>query len=91
LGKREGDNDDSTFAKYFKYSYLGIQFLLSIAVPLALGIWADRKLGTKVLFTLLGLALGFGAALYSIYGELYGRRGGGGKDGGGDGRGPGGP
>jgi hypothetical protein len=73
LGKREEDDRES-LAKYLRYSHLGVQFLLSIAVPTALGIWADRKLGTVVLFTLLGLALGFTGGIYSLYGELFGGR-----------------
>jgi hypothetical protein len=71
LGKRE---DDDSLAKYLRYSHLGIQFLLSVAVPTGAGIWADRKLGTVVLFTILGFLLGFVGGIYSIYGELYGRR-----------------
>jgi hypothetical protein len=72
LGKRE---DEDSLVRYLRYSHLGIQFLFSVAVPTGLGIWADRKLGTAVLFTLLGFALGFTGGLYSIYGELFGRRG----------------
>jgi F0F1-type ATP synthase assembly protein I len=67
-------DDDRSLARYLRYSHLGIQFLVSIALPLALGIWLDRRWGTKVLFTLLGLAVGFAAALYSLYGELYRKR-----------------
>jgi F0F1-type ATP synthase assembly protein I len=75
MGKR-GEDDDRTLAQYLKYSHLGIQFLLAVGLPTALGIWLDRRWGTKVLFTLLGLALGFTGGFYSIYGELFGRRGG---------------
>ncbi len=72
MGKRGEDEKDS-LAKYLQYSYLGLQLLLSVGIPVALGIWLDRHLGTKVLFTLLGFALGFTAGIYSIYGELYRR------------------
>lgn len=71
MGKQE---EKDSLARYLRYSHLGIQFLLSLGVPLALGIWLDRRLGTKVLFTLLGFALGFAAGIYSLYGELYHRR-----------------
>jgi hypothetical protein len=64
-------DDDRSLARYLRYSHLGIQFLVSIGLPLGLGIWLDRRWGTKVLFTLLGLAAGFTAALYSLYGELF--------------------
>jgi len=72
--------DDGEVAKYLKYSHVGLQFLLSVGIPTGLGIWLDRVLGTVVLFTLLGLGLGFTAGIYSLYGELYGRLGGGPKD-----------
>lgn len=73
MAKERGD-DERSLARYLKYSHLGFQFLLAVGVPTGLGIWLDRRWGTKVLFTLLGLALGFTAGVYSIYGELFGRR-----------------
>ena len=70
MNKRKG-NDQNTTARYLRYSHLGTQFLLAIGLPIALGIWLDRKWGTKALFTLLGLVLGFTAGIYSLYGALY--------------------
>ena len=83
-------DQESSLVRYFKYSHLGLQFLLAVGLPTALGIWLDRRWGTKALFTVLGLALGFTAGIYSIYGALFGRRGGrggGGPEGPSDGRG----
>jgi F0F1-type ATP synthase assembly protein I len=57
--------------RYLRYSHLGLQFIVSVGLPLAGGIWLDRKLGTVVLFTLVGLVLGFGAGLFSLYNELF--------------------
>lgn len=57
--------------EYYRYSTLGIQFALCIALPLVGGIYLDRWLGTRVLFTLLGLVYGFGAGVYSVYRVLY--------------------
>ncbi len=54
-----------------KYSTLGIQFVLAIFLPLFGGIYLDKWLGTKVLFTLLGLVYGFGTALFMTYRDLY--------------------
>lgn len=53
-----------------KYAGIGLQFALSILVFLYLGQWVDRKLGTKSIFMLLGVLVGFGAAFYSIYRSL---------------------
>ncbi|RLC93687.1 MAG: hypothetical protein DRI39_04965 [Chloroflexi bacterium] len=43
--------------------YVGI----SIAGGTGLGIWLDRKLGTSISFTLVGLFVGLGVAFYGSY------------------------
>ena len=48
-----------------------MQFLLAIGLPVAGGVWLDLKLETKAVFTLLGLALGFGSGFYLLYNEIY--------------------
>jgi F0F1-type ATP synthase assembly protein I len=58
-------------AKYLRYSHLGVEFFLSVAIFTGIGIWLDRRLGTVVLFTLLGLALGFAGGLVALYRELF--------------------
>jgi F0F1-type ATP synthase assembly protein I len=73
VGNRGEDGRKAIF-RYLQYSHLGIQFLVALLLPIGLGVWLDRLLGTRVLFTLLGMALGFTAGIYSIYGELYRRR-----------------
>jgi hypothetical protein len=62
----------SALAKYLRYSHVGVQFLVAVGLPTAGGIWADQRLGTGVLLTLLGLVLGFAAGVYSLYREVYG-------------------
>lgn len=62
----------SALAKYLRYSHVGLQFLVAVGLPTAGGIWADQRLGTGVLLTLLGLVLGFAAGVYSLYREVYG-------------------
>ena len=54
-----------------RYSHLGIRFLLSIGLPVAAGVWIDKKLETMVVFTLLGLVFGFATGVYSLYKELF--------------------
>ncbi len=53
--------------KYLRYSYLGTQLFVSVGLLTYAGLWLDRKAGTIPLFTLIGLALGFGAGFYSVY------------------------
>ena len=60
-----------SLGEYMKHSHLGLQFLLAVGLPTAGGIWLDSTLGTRVLFTLLGLFLGFAAGVYSLYFELF--------------------
>ena len=57
--------------KYLRYSYLGTQLFVSVGLLTGAGLWLDRKAGTIALFTLIGLALGFGAGFYSIYVALF--------------------
>ena len=46
---------------------VGWHIALSIILGVGVGVWLDRRLGTQVLFTLLGLALGLGVAFYGTY------------------------
>ncbi len=68
------ERERSTLAKYLKYSYVGFQFFLSVGLFTAGGIWLDRRLGTVVLFTLAGLALGFAGGIYELYREFFLRK-----------------
>ena len=68
---KDDRHEISPLVKYLRYSHLGLQFCVAVGVPTGIGIWADRRLGTGVLLTLLGLALGFGAGTYSLYHEVY--------------------
>ncbi len=61
-------------AHWLRYIDLGLQFFVSIGLFTWLGVWLDRKLETVVLFTLLGVAFGFGVGMYSIYRSLFLRR-----------------
>ena len=59
---------------YLRYSHLGMQFFVAVALFTGFGLWLDRILGTVVVFTLLGLALGFGGGTYSIYKAIFGEK-----------------
>lgn len=71
MPSKDREPGTSPLAKYLRYSHVGLQFGLSVGLPTAAGIWADRYLGTGVLLTLIGLALGFGAGVFSLYHEVY--------------------
>ena len=49
-----------------RYAGLGIQLAASIVVFVLVGQWADRKLGTGGLITILAAFLGFGGTMYSL-------------------------
>ncbi|MFN2290728.1 MAG: AtpZ/AtpI family protein [Anaerolineae bacterium] len=45
---------------------LGWTMLFSLLIPLLIGLWVDRKLGTTPLFTLIGAVLGILAATVGV-------------------------
>ena len=53
-----------------RYAGLGVQLAASILVCVLIGQWADRKLGTGGLFTIVGAFLGFGGTMYSVVRQL---------------------
>jgi F0F1-type ATP synthase assembly protein I len=53
-----------------RYAGLGVQLAASILVCVLIGQWADRKLGTGGLFTIVGAFLGFGGTMYSLVRQL---------------------
>ena len=63
----------SPLSRYLRYSHVGIQFFVAVVLFTVLGVWLDSRLGTGVLFTLLGLALGFGGGFYAMYRDIYPR------------------
>ncbi|MGH7509409.1 MAG: AtpZ/AtpI family protein [Gemmatimonadales bacterium] len=53
-----------------RYAGLGIQLAVSLLVFVWIGQWADRKLGTGGLLTVLGAFLGFGGTMYWLVRSL---------------------
>jgi len=72
--KDDEESKRSPLAPYLKYSHVGLQFFLSIGLFTGAGILLDKRLETLPLFTLVGLVLGFGGGLYSLYREFVLRR-----------------
>ena len=61
-----------------RYAGLGIQLAVILVVFVLAGQWADRKLGTGGIITIVAAFLGFGGTMYSLIRSLNK------KDGGGD-------
>ena len=49
-----------------RYAGFGIQLAVTLLVFVWIGQWADRKLGTEGILTVLAVLLGFGGSLYSL-------------------------
>jgi hypothetical protein len=80
-----------------RYAGLGVQLAVSLLVFVLAGQWADKKLGTGGILTVVAAFIGFGGTMYSLIrtlnrqdhdrdggGEAGGRKGGGDKAGGGE-------
>jgi ATP synthase protein I len=53
-----------------KYAGLGVQLAASVLVFVWVGQWADRKLGTGGLLTVVAAFLGFGGTMYWLVRSL---------------------
>lgn len=60
-----------------RYAGLGIQLAASLVVFVLVGQWADRKLGTNGILTIVAAFLGFGGTMYSLIRQLNRKDGGG--------------
>jgi len=54
----------------FRLVGIGFYFVISILVPLSLGIWIDSKLDTEPFFTILMLIFGLIFGFVGIYKQL---------------------
>jgi F0F1-type ATP synthase assembly protein I len=53
-----------------RYAGLGLQLAVSLLVFVWIGQWADRKLGTGGLITILAALVGFGGTMFSVIRKL---------------------
>lgn len=53
-----------------RYAGLGLQLAVSLLVFVWIGQWADRKLGTGGLLTILAALVGFGGTMFSVIRRL---------------------
>ena len=69
-----------------RYAGLGVQLAVSLLVFVLAGQWADKKLGTGGILTVVAAFVGFGGTMYSLIRTLNRQHGssqnGGDKDGG---------
>lgn len=70
------DPDGGKSPSPMRYAGLGIQLAVSLVVFVLVGQWADRKLGTGGLLTVLAAFLGFGGTMYSLIRSLNRKDGG---------------
>ncbi len=63
----QGNNSDQNYARFF---HIGFAFMFIIAVFTVGGYGLDWLAGTLPLFLLLGMLVGFGAALYYLFTAL---------------------
>ena len=53
-----------------RYAGLGVQLAVSLVVFVLIGQWADKKLGTGGMLTIVGAFLGFGGTMYLLVRSL---------------------
>jgi F0F1-type ATP synthase assembly protein I len=53
-----------------RYAGLGLQLAVSLLACVWIGQWADRKLGTGGLLTILAALVGFGGTMFSVIRKL---------------------
>lgn len=51
---------------WLRYSGLGVQFVVTLGLPIAGGYWLDAKLGTLPVFVVIGALLGMAAAMVGV-------------------------
>ncbi len=64
------ERDDPALVHMARYSGHGLTFALSMVLFLLAGWWADGRLGTSPLLTLIGAFVGAGAGFYSMLQHL---------------------
>jgi F0F1-type ATP synthase assembly protein I len=58
--------------KYLRFAGVGVQFGLTIFLLTLLGIWLDGRFGTRPLFTVVLLLLGFVGGTWSLVRQVLG-------------------
>ena len=53
-----------------RYAGLGVQLAVSLVVFVFIGRWADQKLGTGGILTVVAAFVGFGGTMYSLIRSL---------------------
>jgi F0F1-type ATP synthase assembly protein I len=63
---QKSTDDRAPFARAIGLAYGVIGVCLQLVAPVVGGYWLDRLLGTGVLFTIIGLALGMGMGFWGL-------------------------
>jgi len=51
---------------------IGLVVVMTVAIGVYVGLWLDNRLATGVVFTLLGLLVGIGGAMWNVYRAIEG-------------------
>jgi F0F1-type ATP synthase assembly protein I len=68
--KRQGRAPSPRGLSGADFAGVGIQFAVAIIAFLFAGQWLDNRIGTKPVFTIVGVFLGAGAAFYNMYRKI---------------------
>jgi F0F1-type ATP synthase assembly protein I len=68
--KRQGRTPPSGGLSGADFAGVGIQFAFAIIAFLFAGQWLDTRIGTKPVFTIVGVFVGAGAAFYNMYRKI---------------------
>jgi F0F1-type ATP synthase assembly protein I len=70
---------DAPSQLWTRYALVGTEFAAAVAIMVIIGLLVDRWAGTRVVFTLIGAAVGFVAATWRLVQAARNIRGGKGK------------
>ena len=68
--KRQRQTPSSGGLSGADFAGVGIQFAAAIIAFLFAGQWLDNRIGTKPVFTIIGVFVGSGAAFYNMYRKI---------------------
>jgi F0F1-type ATP synthase assembly protein I len=77
---KQSPDDRAPLAQALSWSTAIITIALEMVLPAVLGLWVDRKLGTKMVFLILGAAAGLAGGMIHLIRLATASGGGTGKD-----------
>jgi len=59
-------DDHSSYAHAMQWVSRITSIAMEMVLPIVIGYWIDQRLGTKIVFLLLGLVLGFATGMWQL-------------------------